>query len=344
MMPMILSLLVLPLMMQAGNYSAQRIVIDAIEVIQLKDGAHKIEVSVVPSLGNNAYEIKANGKNVLWSPYQNLKQFADKPVQLGNPLLAPWANRIQGDGYWANGRRYLLNPELRNFRYDANKNPMHGLLSYAREWNVIRVQADGRSATVTSRLEFWRRPDWMAQFPFAHNIEVTYRLMDGALEVETAVENLSSDPMPISLGYHTYYQIEDSTRDDCRIHVPARSQVMVSDALIPTGEMKPATLSDPQPLRGQALDTGFTNLVRDAAGHAEFWVQGKQQKIRIVFGAKYDVAVIYSPPGRNFICFEPMVGTTNVFNLSQAGLYKDLQSIPPGGSWKESFWIIPEGY
>ena len=69
-------------------------------------------------------------------------------------------------------------------------------------------------------------------------------------------------------------------------------------------------------------------------------MQGKLQKIRIVFGAKRDVAVVYSPPGRNFICFEPMVGATSVFNLSHAGLYKDLQSIPPGGSWKESRIIL----
>jgi aldose 1-epimerase len=159
----------------------------------------------------------------------------------------------------------------------------HGIFALAKEWKAIRVQADGRSANVISRLEFWRRPDWMAQFPFAYNLELTCRLMEGALEVETAVENLSSDPMPLSLGYHTYYRIDDSARDDCSIHVPARSQVVVSDNLIPTGEMKPATISDPQPPRGCALDTGFTELARDAAGRAELWVQGKQQKIRISF-------------------------------------------------------------
>lgn len=339
-----LLLFIMPILVQAGNYTAQRNTIDGIEVIQLRDMAHKIEVSIAPSLGNNAYEFKANGKHVLWSPSQNLKELMDRPVQFGNPLLSPWANRIEGDAYWANGKKYQLNPELKNYRYDGRKNPMHGLLVYAKEWKVIRVQADGRSASVTSRLEFWRRPDWMAQFPFAYNLEVTYRLMDGALEVETAVENLSSDPMPLSLGYHTYYRIDDSARDDCSIHVPARSQVVVSDTLIPTGEMKPVAMSDPQLLRGYPLDTGFTALARDAAGRAEFWVQGKQQKIRIIFGAKYDVAVVYSPPGRDFICFEPMVGTTNVFNLAHAGLYKELQSIPAGGSWKESFWIIPEGY
>jgi aldose 1-epimerase len=56
------------------------------------------------------------------------------------------------------------------------------------------------------------------------------------------------------------------------------------------------------------------------------------------------VAVVYAPPGRNFICFEPMSGITNAFNLQQAGLYHDLQSIPPGGRWEESFWIRPSGF
>ena len=26
------------------------------------------------------------------------------------------------------------------------------------------------------------------------------------------------------------------------------------------------------------------------------------------------------------------------------GVYKDLQSIPPGGSWEESFWVTTKGY
>jgi len=39
--------------------------------------------------------------------------------------------------------------------------------------------------------------------------------------------------------------------------------------------MKPVTMADPQPLRGYLLDTGFTELARDAAGRAEFWVLRK---------------------------------------------------------------------
>jgi len=185
----ILTVLLIPAITQAGNYSAERAIVDGIEVIHLKDVAHKVEVSIAPSLGNNAYEMKVNGRHILWSPYRSLKELQDKPVQIGNPLLAPWANRIDGDAYWANSKKYLLNSELKNFRYDNNHKPIHGLIVYAKEWKVISIKADSRSASVTSRLEFWRRPDWMAQFPFAHNIEMTYRLKDGALEVETCQPN-----------------------------------------------------------------------------------------------------------------------------------------------------------
>ena len=47
---------------------------------------------------------------------------------------------------------------------------------------------------------------------------------------------------------------------------------------------------------------------------------------------------------RGFIAFEPMVAITNALNLAQKGIYKELQSIPPGGSWEESFWVTTKGY
>jgi len=331
-------------MTKTADYSAEQIKVDGIDVVRLTDSAHKTEVSIVPSLGNNAFEMKVGGKNILWSPYHALKELQDKPVQVGNPFLAPWANRIDGDAFWANGKKYLLNPGLNNFRYDGNHQPIHGLLVFAKEWKVVSVKADGKGASVTSRLEFWRRPDWMAQFPFAHAIAMTYRLKDGQLEVETQIENLSTETMPLSLGYHTYYRLDDSPRDDWKVHVAARDYVILSNTLVPTGESKPVALADPQGLRDFKLDDVFTGLVRDSEGRAEFWVQGKSQKIRVLFGRKFDVGVVFAPPGRDFICFEPMVGLTNAFNLAHAGIYKDLQSIPPGGTWKESFWIVPEGF
>ena len=46
----------------------------------------------------------------------------------------------------------------------------------------------------------------------------------------------------------------------------------------------------------------------------------------------------------NFIAFEPQAGPSNALNLAQAGKYKELQYVPPGGTWQESFWIKPTGF
>jgi len=339
-----LLLLSLSLTMSAANYSIENAVVDGVAIVRLGDAAHKTQVSIVPSIGNNAFEMKVNGKDVLWSPYKSVGEFQKKHAHLGVPFLAPWANRIAGDSYYVNGKKYTLNPALQNFQYDGNHNPIHGLVVYASEWKVVRTHADDKGAEVTSRLEFWRRPDWMAQFPFAHNMEMTYRLKDGVLEVITTIENLSSEPMPVALGYHPYFTLSDSPRDSWKVHLPVKEHLVLNDKLIPTGEHKPNELPDPMPLQGNKLDDGFSGLVRNADGRAEFWVQGKNEKVSVLYGPKYPIAVVYAPPGRNFICFEPMAAPTNAYNLAHEGKYNELQSVSPGGKWTESFWIRPSGF
>jgi aldose 1-epimerase len=84
--------------------------------------------------------------------------------------------------------------------------------------------------------------------------------------------------------------------------------------------------------------------VRDDSGRATFSVEGGHEKIAVTYGLKFTVAVIYAPPNGNFICFEPMSAVTDAFNLAQEGKYKELQSIPPGGEWRESYWIAPTGF
>ena len=336
--------LVLPIMSEGANYSAAKAVADGTEIVVLADRARGIEVSVVPSIGNIAYAMKVHGKNILWFPFQSLPEMKAKPVLCGVPFLEPWANRLDQDAFYANGKKYLLNPDLGNLRRDPNKNPIHGLLLFSPHWQVTKVEADGASARVTSRFEFWRYPDLMAQFPFAHSIEMTHRLANGALEVETVLENQADEPMPVAVGYHPYFQVPDTPRDQCKVHVAAREHVELLPNLTPTGARTPVALADPAALSTTALDDVFTNLVRGKDGRAEFWVEGRGRKISVVYGPKYSVAIVYAPPGKDFICFEPMSALTNAFNLAHAGVYKELQSVPPGGTWRESFWIVPEGF
>ncbi len=68
----------------------------------------------------------------------------EKPAQAGNPFLAPWVNRIDSDSYWANGKKYQLNPDLKNFRYDAFHQPIHGLVVFTKDWKIVSLKADNK--------------------------------------------------------------------------------------------------------------------------------------------------------------------------------------------------------
>ena len=327
-------------MTQAANYSAQSANVDSIEIVRLADAGRHMEVSIATSVGNIAYDMQVNGKPILLRPSATLSEWKAKPSQAGIPFLAPWANRLDTDSYWANGRKYLLNPDAAALRRDGNGLAIHGLLLFASDWQVTVRKADDQGAEVTSRLDFWKHPEWMAQFPFAHSIEMTYRLAGGVLEVRTAIENHSREPMPLCIGFHPWYQIPDCPRDRWKVHVPVRDHYTLSDKFIPTGETTPVQLPDPTPLAGRQLDDVFGGV----NSSDEFWVEGNGARISVRYGSKYPIAVVYAPQAKNVICFEPMTAVTNAFNLAHAGLYGGLESIQPGERWVESFWIRPSGF
>jgi aldose 1-epimerase len=327
-------------MMNASPYTAHQTLIDGIPVVQLTDPAHKTEVSIAVGVGNIAYELKVNGKNALYFPFPSLAAFKEKPALCGVPFLAPWANRLDQEAFYANGKKYALNAGLGNLRLDGNRLPIHGLLAFSPLWQVVEAKAGASSAHVTSRLEFWKYPDLMAQFPFAHTIEMTYTLSNGVLEVTTAIHNLSAEAMPISIGFHPYFQLHDAPRDSWTAHLGARKHVVLSKLLVPTGESEPIDLPDPLPLAGRQLDDVFMDLPEKP----EFWVKGKEEKIAVEYGPHYKVAVVYAPAGKDFICFEPMAGLTNAMNLAQEGKYRELQSAAPGAEWRESFRIAATGF
>jgi aldose 1-epimerase len=329
----------------AQNYTAREMSVQGMPVIRLADEAKGVEVSILPSVGNRVSEMKVHGKNILYFPSTDLAALKANPDLSGVPLLAPWANRLDEESFWANGRKYTFNMTLGNVRGPI---PIHGLLANSDQWEVTDLGADRESAHLTSRLQFWKHPELMAQWPFAHEYEITYRLTGGVLEVKLTVTNLSAESMPVVLGFHPYYRIPDVPRDQWVASIPARKIAITDDRLVATGEFKPIDLPSPLPLKGHALDTGFADLERDGEGRAHFSIESAGQRVETLFGPKYAVAVIYAPPAvegqsREFICFEPMSGITNAVNLNHAGKYSDLQSVAAGAQWTESFWIRASG-
>jgi aldose 1-epimerase len=326
---------------RATTYTAQR---DG-DAVRLGDADHDITLTVMPSVGNMAVDMTVKGTRVLRFPYSSLDEVRKTPRFSGIPFLAPWANRLDEPGFHFGDRHYVFNTELGNVR---GAHPIHGLVTFA-PWQPVETNADASSSWTTSRLEFYREPRWIAQFPFAHTIEMTYRLRDGAAEVSTVITNLSTESMPVAIGFHPYLQLADSARDDWTLSLAARSEWMLSSDKLPTGEARPLTsrFPDPQriPLRGLDLDDVYGDLSRDASGNAVMALQGWNQRLEIALGPNYRAVVVYAPAkDPNYVCIEPMAGITNAINLAHRGAYKDLQTIQPGGRWDERFWIRPTGF
>ncbi|MEO5739888.1 MAG: aldose 1-epimerase, partial [Vicinamibacterales bacterium] len=316
-------------------------------VVELHDSRSQTTVSILPALGNLTVEMNVKGHNVLRFPFKSAADYQGGSGSIGIPFLAPWADRLDEQAFYANGKRYAFDMSLGNVR---GTNPIHGFLTSVPDWHVVEARADAQSAWVTSRLDFFRHPSWMKQFPFAHTIEMTHRLRDGVLEVATRIDNLSIEPMPVAIGFHPFFQLTDSPRDEWTMSVAARTHWQVSDAKMPSGVTQPIDkfFADPAAvqLAPLELDDVFSDLVRDARGQATMSLRGTTQRLDVVLGANYRAVVIYAPKpaagqdaaARNFVCIEPVAAIINALNLAHKGVYKELQNVLPGGVWQESFW------
>ncbi len=381
------------------------------DVIELVDATAQMNVEVVWSMGN-AWRIRVKGEE-LTRPAASLEAFMERPGLAGMPLLAPFANRLDDTAFYANGQKYNFDLELGNVRGPI---PSTGYVNGSKDWQLVEFTADDTSAWVTCKLDFYRIPRFMAQWPFAHTITITYKVSDGALEVHTRLDNLSSDPMPVSIGYHPIYVLPDGTRDDWTVSVDARTHWIEIPQRLPTGETQPienffgSDRTAIQLKKYALIDDVFTDLVRDADGRATMTLSYNGKQLHEILGPKYKTILLWSTPlaggnrggggrggarggagaargrgargggppvasgpvevdpaqgvrvappavpneggtpapltaaNRGFIAFEPMVAITNALNLAEKGVYKELQTIPPGGSWEESFWVTTTGY
>jgi len=371
------------------------------DVVELSDATAQMNVSVVWTM-SNAWRVQVKGHDLVRAS-ATLADFETRPGLNGIPFLAPFANRLDETAFYANDKKYNFDLELGNVRGPI---PSTGFVNGSRAWQLVEAKADQKSAWVTCRLDFYKIPAFMKQFPFAHTVTMTYRVADGTLEVHTKIENLSADAMPVVIGFHPIFELPDGNRDDWTVSLDAKTHWIEIPQRLPTGETQPiesffgSERTAIQLKKYGLIDDVFTDLVRDASGRATMRLMYNGKELDEIIGPKYKTVLAWSTPvptgpgggggrgggGRGqapggppptpsgpfpvdpaqgvkvapaaaprpagapapatkgFIAFEPMAAITNALNLAHRGVYRDLQSIPPGGSWEESFWITTKGY
>jgi aldose 1-epimerase len=269
------------------------------DVVALADTTAKMNVEVVTSMGK-AWKIQVNGQNLVrTSP--SLESFLANSGLNGMPLLAPFANRLDETAFYANGKKYNFDLELGNVRGPI---PATGFVNGSKEWRLIEFKADGKSAWVTCKLDFYRIPQYMKQFPFAHTITLTYRVSEGTLEVHTRLDNLSVEPMPAVIGFHPIYELPDGNRDDWTVSVDAKTHWIEIPERLPTGETQPienffSADKDRTAVRLRnygLIDDVFSDLIRDANGRATMKLMYQGKELDETLGPKFRTVLLWSTP------------------------------------------------
>jgi galactose mutarotase-like enzyme len=94
-----------------------------------------------------------------------------------------------------------------------------------------------------------------------------------------------------------------------------------------TGARRPAT-------RFELADRGFDDGYDGLAARSDFSVAGGDRTLSVELESGYPAAQVFSPPGAEFICFEPMTAPTNALRSGDG-----LRLAEPGAAFTAAFSI-----
>ena len=285
-----------------------------VEIFTLRE-AGNAAAAIAPAWGYNCFALQVHEPVLEPVAFEELHQ---RPTSYGIPILFPFPNRLQDGAFIFRGQRYVVNPNRHGFVRD-------------KAWRVLDTGASpDAGAWITARFEAAQYATAiLQQFPFPFCLDVTYRLQDGSLRMETVVHNTGAHAMPLGFGIHPYFR-RPAQGTLC---VPAGTRWELEDSL-PTGTLVAVEglydLRQPRDVTSLALDDIYTDLVADADGLVRCALYDQQRGIETTVAfeaAQFPHVVVYTPPApRQALCIEPYTCPTDGFNLQQRGVESNLLS------------------
>ncbi len=274
-------------------------------MIELRAGA--LAATWLPEHGMVGASLRHDGRELL-GQRAGLAAYLAKGSAFGIPLLAPWANRLDGLRYG----QVELDPAT--VKLDANGLPKDGVMA-GRAWETLSASDTRLVAAFTSD------PAVLRAFPFPHRYEVTVELTERTLSVTTELSATGVVAVPVAFGWHPLFTLPGVAREDYELVVPGVRESVLDARGIPTGTTRAPS--------GDHGDTEF----REIAG--DFSLRGGGQALTVSFGAPdYPVGHVWSPAGEPFVAWEPMTAPTNAL-VSGDGL----RHVTPGETFAASFSV-----
>lgn len=289
-------------------------------VVQSDDGGTR--ATFAPAAGMVCCSLAHQGDELL-DQRRGLETYAAAGKTMGVPLLYPWANRLARSGYRAANREVSLPEDPARIPREEHGLPIHGVLPGLMAW---KAGADG--SLLRGRLR-WDRPELLELFPFAHEAELEAVVAPGALTITTTVRASADDPVPVSFGFHPYLRLPGS-RSECWVRLPESQRLVLDEQSIPTGKREPL-----QPLEFQLQGTSWDDGLDIAVQPSRYAVGAGARTVALELTEGFPYGQVFSPDGRDFICFEPMTAPSNAL-VSGDGL----TVLDPGEEYRAQFRIL----
>ncbi len=268
------------------------VVTSPLETITLTSGGTRAVLA--PTRGGILTRFAVDGRELLYLDESTLLD-PTKNVRGGNPVLFPSPGPLAGDRFTWGGRSGVMK--------------QHGLARLL-PWRVVDVS--DASATLTLESDGTTRE----AFPWEFAVTFRYVVSPGRVRIEQRFENRDTEPMPYAAGFHPYFAVRDAEKDDVRIptsatrawdNVQKREVDVAGPVRIGAAEVDL-----------HLLDHGATRAVLEGIRGGTIEVSGSEA---------YSRWVVWSLPGKDFVCLEPWTALANALGSARG---EGIRVVAPG--------------
>lgn len=262
-------------------------------------------------------------------------------------IMAPFANRLPDGKYSFEGNDYKVNPiPPRNY-------VIHGFTAFE-TFSIEEVNEETDSISV-ELVNKKTRPGVFEGYPFALDVQVSFKLEENRLTVEVEGCNRGDVPLPFGSGWHPYFKTGDGGIDHLILTMNAGKIIRLDEKYFPLqGNLAYASVDDYPELNFSSkidegvrrinkrkLDTCYDGLVKDDDGFSRASILDPDNGLKLSMFQEGGVTLAFSGDSlstrpRKSVALEPMQFITNAFNRSELA---DKIKVAPGESSRFKFGV-----
>ncbi len=257
------------------------------ETYVLSDEKATSQIEVLPKRGGIITKWRIDGKEVF---YMDEERFANPELSIrgGNPILFPICGNLPDDTYTLNGKQFKLK--------------QHG---FARNsvWEVGKEEVSADNASLQVILN--SNEETSSVYPFDFQVIFTYQLHGNTLSIIQEIKNLSSEPMPFSVGFHPYFLAPDKSQ--LEFDIPSQQYQEKGSSEVHSFDGSFDFSSD-------EIDVAFKQLSAKSTSVTD---KSRNLKMTLEYDDIFSTLVFWTVKGKDFYCLEPWSGPRNAINTGE---------------------------